>query len=115
MLIVPIKPLTVNRAWQGKRFKTPEYKRFERDLLMLLPRMTIPDGELRAEYEFGVSSPLCDWDNPIKPMQDVLQKKYGFDDRRIVEAVVRKVLVSKGKEYIKFKIERAFPPKEQAA
>jgi len=107
MLIVPIKPLSVNRAWQGRRYKTDAYKSFERELLLLLPRITIPEtGELRAEYEFGMSS-QSDWDNPVKPVQDVLQKKYGFDDRRIMEASVRKVAVAKGQEYIKFRIELA--------
>jgi hypothetical protein len=27
--IAHIKPLSVNKAWQGKRFKSPEYKSYE--------------------------------------------------------------------------------------
>lgn len=50
---------------------------------------------------------LSDFDNPIKPFQDVLQAKYGFNDSRIVEAVVRKVKTKKGQEYIKFAIKGA--------
>jgi Holliday junction resolvase RusA-like endonuclease len=46
-----------------------------------------------------------DWDNPIKPLQDVLCKKYGFDDRDIYEGVVRKVVVKKGEEFLKVKLE----------
>jgi len=28
---IPIKPLTVNKAWQGRRFKTPAYKQYEKN------------------------------------------------------------------------------------
>jgi Holliday junction resolvase RusA-like endonuclease len=29
---IEMAALSVNQAWQGRRFKTPEYKRYERDL-----------------------------------------------------------------------------------
>jgi len=32
---VDIKPLSVNEAWRGRRFKTPEYRKYERDILTL--------------------------------------------------------------------------------
>ena len=32
-----IKPLSVNEAWQGKRFKTNSYKSYEKDVMRLLP------------------------------------------------------------------------------
>lgn len=102
MITINIKPLSVNQAWQGRRFKTPAYKKFERDVLFMLPFFTIPDGEIMAVYEFGFSNKASDWDNPVKPIQDILQKKYGFDDNRIVEARVFKKIVSKGDEYFRF-------------
>ena len=104
---VDIKPLSVNRAWQGRRFKTPEYKAYEQEMLLRLPiaDMTeIPDGDLLVCYEFGLSNILADWDNPVKPFQDILQKKYGFSDARIVEAHVKKVKVPKGAEYASFEL-----------
>lgn len=100
---IEIKPMSVNKSWQGRRFKTPEYKAYERELLLLLKPMTIPKGDLVVSYTFGVNT-LCDWDNPIKPFQDILQKKYDFDDRRIMEATVKKVVVKKGNEFIEFSI-----------
>jgi len=33
---VSIKPLSVNNAWQGRRFKTKEYKIFRETLALLL-------------------------------------------------------------------------------
>lgn len=101
---VQIKPMSVNQAWQGRRFKSPAYKAYEEELLWKLPSFDVPDGSLQVFYTFGVSSKLCDWDNPVKPFQDVLQKKYGFDDRRIEKAVVEKVLVPKGDEFVEFEI-----------
>lgn len=105
MINLSIKPLSVNIAWEGQRFKTNEYKAFEQHLNLILPRrIDIPKGELFVIYEFGVSNKGFDWDNGIKQFQDVLSKKYGFNDNRIIDAYVKKRIVSKGKEYIKFKI-----------
>jgi hypothetical protein len=35
------KPLSVNLAWQGKRFKTPIYKAYEKELLLRMPAKKI--------------------------------------------------------------------------
>ena len=99
-----IKPLSVNDAWKGRRFKTDEYKKYERDVLLLLKPMVIPEGELVLDLEWGFSSRGSDFDNPIKPFTDCLQKKYGFNDNRVVESRIKKVKVKKGDEYIKFRI-----------
>lgn len=105
MIRIDYKPLSVNDCWRGKRFKTPEYSKYERDLLFLLPKIKLPPPPYRITFEFGFSSRSSDWDNPVKPLQDILQKKYGFDDKHIVKAEVNKVLVPKGKEYFEFNIE----------
>ena len=99
-----IKPLSVNQAWQGKRFKTPQYKAFEKELTLLLKRIKVPEGKLLLKAKFGLSSKNADWDNPIKPFQDVIQKKYGFNDRRIYKGEIEKVDVEKGKEFIEFEL-----------
>ena len=101
---IHIKPLSVNDAWQGKRYKTKSYKFYEQELMLRLPKYEIPaEGDLEACYEFGLNT-LADWDNPVKPLQDILQKKYGFDDRRIMRATVIKNVVSKGDGYLNFSI-----------
>lgn len=107
MIKIKIKPLSVNNAWQGRRFKTREYKIYEKAMLSLLPpRIDIPDPPIIAHYEFGVSNRGSDWDNPIKPCQDILQKKYHFNDSGIYTGIVNKVIVPKGEEYIKIKFEK---------
>ena len=102
---VDIKPLSVNDAWQGRRFKSDAYKRYERAMLLLLPRITLPPPPYRIYYEFGFSNSQSDYDNPCKPLGDILQKKYGFNDKEIYVATIRKVVVKKGREYLKFSIE----------
>lgn len=104
-MILNIKPLSVNQVWQGKRFKTKKYKEYEKTVLSILPKLKIPDGNLKIIITFGFSSKLSDWDNPIKPFQDILQKKYKFNDSRIYKAEIEKVIVKKGNEFIEFKIE----------
>lgn len=103
-MIIYIKPLSVNEAWQGKRYKTNKYKAFEKHLTLLLKKMEIPEGKLLLKATFGLSSKNADWDNPIKPFQDVIQRKYGFNDQRIYRGEIEKVDVKKGEEFIEFEI-----------
>ncbi len=104
MITIPIKPLSVNEVWQGRRFKTKAYERYQKDVLALLVSMKLPDAPYSVYYEFGFSNGASDIDNPIKPIQDILQKRYGFNDKQIHEMHVLKKLVKKGNEYIKFEI-----------
>lgn len=106
MITIPIKPLSVNEAWQGRRFKTEKYKTYCNNAQWLLPKhITIPDGRLKITFIFYVSNARSDWDNPIKPIQDIIFKRYGIDDSRIFCGAVVKVIVKKGHEKIEFKIE----------
>ena len=100
-----MKPLSVNDAWQGKRFKTDRYRAYETEMLLRLPAGHLPPPPYRIRYEFGFSNSLCDFDNPCKPLGDILQKKYGFNDKEIYEAHIVKRIVKRGKEYINVSIE----------
>ena len=104
MNILNIKPLTINQAYTGRRYKTPAYKKYKRDVLMILPRLKLPEGFLSVSLEFGFSNQASDIDNPVKLFIDCLQDKYGFNDRIIKELYVRAFDVKKGDEYIKFSI-----------
>lgn len=100
-----IKPLSVNKAWQGKRYKTTEYKNYEKELLLALPKQDLPEPPYRIYFEFGFSNMQSDWDNPVKLIQDIMQKKYKFNDRDIMRAIVAKKKVKKGEEYFIVKME----------
>lgn len=104
MIQINIKPLSVNDAWAGRRFKTPEYKKFEHDLTVLLPKIKLPEPPYEIYLKFGFSSIASDWDNCIKTTQDIIAKKYGFNDKLIKRGVIETDYVKKGKEYIQFEI-----------
>lgn len=71
---------------------------------MMLKPFAVPDGKLKLELVFGFSSKASDTDNPVKCFQDILSKKYNFDDKRIYEISVKKVDVKKGKEFIEWNL-----------
>ena len=102
---VNIKALSVNKAWRGRRFKTDDYKLYERVVLLTLPKLSVPDGKLAVSITFGLSSKNADVDNPAKCFIDCLQKKYGFNDSKIYELLLCKVDVKKGDEFIDFRID----------
>lgn len=112
MIKINIKPLSVNKAWQGKRYKTKSYEAFEKKMLFKLPSLKQKfksDDMLRIEFVFGFSSIASDIDNPIKQTMDILCKKYGFDDKQVWELEVKKKIVKKGQEFIYFHINTVFP------
>ena len=102
---IDIKPLSVNEAWQGRRFKTRKYEQYEHDCLLLLPALRMPDPPFTVFYEFGFSNIQSDLANPEKCISDIIQKKYGINDRDFMEMHLRKTKVRKGQEYIKVRIE----------
>ena len=101
---IDIKPLSVNDCWQGRRFKTPAYKSYEKAVLMMLPRKQMPTPPYELWFTFGFSNMASDCDNPLKPMIDILQKKYRFNDKEIYGLHIIKKIVPKGQEYIEFEI-----------
>lgn len=106
MAIIQIKPLSVNEAWQGKRFKTPKYKDWIKEASIQLKSITPPSTKrLKLIVNFGVSNSAADIDNPLKPLLDLIQKKYQINDNRFYKLEVTKEITKKGSEYIKFTIE----------
>lgn len=104
-LLIPVKPLSVNDAWKGRRFRSDAYNAYRTEVLLRLPPGSLPDPPYRVFYEFGFSNPQADFDNPCKPLGDILQQKYGFNNKLIYEAHIRKKIVPKGHEYIKVHIQ----------
>lgn len=102
--MIKAKPLSVNECWQGRRYKTPKYQAYEQEIYYQLPDLKIPHGNLKLELTFGVSNKASDADNLVKPFQDILQKRYNFNDKLIYRLEITKEIVKKGQEYIKFNI-----------
>mgnify|MGYP003119838769 FL=1 len=99
-----IKPLSVNEAFRGRKFKTKKYIEFEQEMLLRLPQINAPDGKLEIHYKIGFSSKGSDLDNALKQLNDCLQKKYKFNDNLIYKIIAEKEIVKKGQEFIEFKI-----------
>lgn len=98
---IKIKPLSVNEAWKGQRFKTDKYKSFETELLWLLPKMGELKPPFKLEITFGISK-LSDLDNCLKITLDIFQKKYGINDKDIMEIHAKKVVTKE--HFIEFDI-----------
>lgn len=102
-----IKPLSVNQAWRGQRYKSNAYNKFIRDVTYVLPsQVNVPKDKIKLDIEFGFSNMGSDIDNPLKMFIDCLSKKYGFNDNRIMKLEVTKAKAKVGKEYIKWRLSK---------
>ena len=109
MNFLNLKALSVNKAWQGKRYRTDAYKLFQYVLHALLLKLKPPKpegDEYFVSYEFGLLG-TADIDNPIKTFQDGLFRfwKMLSRDNKIMFMIVAKVKVKKGEEYIGFHVD----------
>lgn len=104
---VKIKPLSVNKAWKGRRFRTDEYKAYKEHLMLILPKnIVVPaEGKIMLTLVFGFSNEASDCGNPLKLFEDILCVKYGFNDNRVYAHRLVKIVVPKGEEFIAFSIE----------
>lgn len=113
--VMNIKALSINECFQGRRFRTAKYLLYSRKIIDELPDSSeIPEGKLEAYYVFGVSNSASDTDNMVKPLQDLLQKKYGFNDKQIYRFTAQKIIVKKGNEFIGWDI-HAMPETDKPA
>ena len=101
---INIKPLSINEAFKGRRFKTDKYQDFETACLLMLKAEAPPKPPYKINLVFGIANVLSDFDNPVKPFVDILQKKYRFNDREIMSATIEKVKTKKGEEFIQFEL-----------
>lgn len=98
-----VKPLSVNEAWRGRRFKTDAYKAYEKKVLSMLPNIEIKEFK-QIKITYGFSNMMSDIDNPTKLVLDIMQKKYGVNDRDLIYLVLHKEKVSKGSEFIEIEM-----------
>lgn len=102
---IKIKPLSVNDAWQGKRYRSYKYEKYRNLILNSLKgRHEKISGKLFVFYEFGFSSSSSDIDNPVKCIQDVVFEHYGINDNRVYFSMQKKTLVKQGEEFVKINI-----------
>lgn len=91
-------PISVNTCWQGKRFKTPEYKTWREEFYYT----TYQPGDKPIQKMVGVHISLnnksrMDIDNVVKPILDGLQEsKVIRNDNQVKELRVDKNYNGKG-------------------
>lgn len=105
MIEINEKPLSVNKAWLGRKRKSKDYRMYEVNMLEALPDLEIPEGKLKLTIHVYYSSRASDIDNCLKPFIDILQKRYDFDDKWIYKLHVEKFVVKRGFEKICFEVE----------
>ena len=111
MKYIPYKPFSVNEAWQGRRYRTPLYKKFALDVFRLIrrirPQKPAADTPVFAHYVWGFSNSQSDVDNPVKPFQDVLFDtwKMKAKDHQVQFMIIEKAKAKKGQEFIGFHVD----------
>ena len=107
MHTLQLKPISVNEAYKGRKFKTPQHKKFKDHAKILLRSKRLPKVEKKQPffilYHFYTNM-QNDLDNLIKLTQDSICEKLGTDDRYIMGMHAKKFIAKKGEEKIKFKI-----------
>lgn len=90
--ILRIKALSVNAAYQGRRFSTPEKKQFDRTLALLLPKKRVEGEYYKVAYDFHLRNfGNTDEGNLVKVLEDcIVRQGIISDDRRVVEHRIRK-------------------------
>ncbi len=89
---VRIKPLSINAAFQGRRFKTKECNTYCNTLALMLP-CTASTGEYYSVHiKFHLKNfAMTDADNLVKLLVDVMVKKGMIrDDRYIAKYILEK-------------------------
>ena len=111
MLFLKYKPLSVNKAFTGQRYKTPLYKVFVKAITDLLAYVAKPpkppDTRLFAHYVWGFSNNQSDVDNPTKTFQDVLFDYWGLKnkDHRVRFMILEARKCEKNEEFIGFHVD----------
>lgn len=100
-----IKPLSANEMHLGRKVDSAKYRKYTENLKRILPDISIPEGSIRVRILACLSSKLSDLDNILKPFLDVLQKRYGFNDRDVYRIDAEKKIVKKGQEKLVFALD----------
>jgi len=91
---IPLKPISVNEAFQGRKFKTKKCKQYEKDIVNFLGFWKEKiEGKIEIHYTFYlINHSRTDYDNLIKITQDMLVNRgYLVDDSKIYKAIIEKI------------------------
>lgn len=101
---IELKPLSINAAFCGRRFKTDAHKAYEQILLLLLRGCKKHTGWYEIRFDFYLRSyKRSDLSNLIKVTEDVLVKAGAVEDDRFCKSMVIEKHPSKT-DYFTFEI-----------
>jgi Holliday junction resolvase RusA-like endonuclease len=92
-MIIKLKPLSINSAYQGRRFKNKAHKDYEQELLWLLKGQKKVKGFYSISFLFHVKNfAMTDISNLVKVTEDCIVKA-GLveDDRKCIEMHLKKI------------------------
>ena len=87
--------VSANKMYYRNKTLTAEYRTWRQKAQRVLPDMEIPEGPLELQVYAYFANKARDLDNILKPLQDTLQERYGFNDNRIYKIVAVKMLCAK--------------------
>lgn len=90
--ILNIKPISINAAFQGRRFKTRVCNQYCHALSLMLPNKKVEADYYEIHFKFYLKNfAMTDEDNLVKLLQDcIVAKGIIKDDRRIVKHILEK-------------------------
>ena len=99
---IPIKPISVNSCFQGRRFRTTEFKKWQEAVIYSLPKNSSRAKTFSVSICVYLKNPLkSDIDNYAKPIIDCLVEAGVIRDDRYIfrlEMVKKKTLNKEGFE-----------------
>ena len=107
---INIKPISVNDMYKWKFVSSPKAKRFKQSMLNEFyddedrENTFNTDWMKKLDIVIYFSNKWADIDWPLKILIDSIQQIYGFNDNKVYELNVKKRIVKKGEERIKFNI-----------
>ena len=86
------EPISINKCWQGKRFKTPEYKTWREFMQWKIKTPEQVKGYCEIEIVVNIKNyKMADVDNFCKPILDSLVDAGAIeDDRKVVSLKITK-------------------------
>lgn len=110
-ITLPIKPLSTNQLFSGRKRRSFHYKRYRRKMFELMddidPSLYCFKGDLLLVLEVGFSSKASDLDNSFKGLIDILSEKLAFNDKQLCEIRAKKYLVHRGDEFVKITLKKS--------
>lgn len=98
----------MNRAWQGQRFKSKEYKTFENDVARMLPfsKIVYDKSEVFVHYVYHIKNyGGADTSNLEKTLTDMLVKRGYLLDDRYIRAIYQRKERAEAEEWVEITIE----------